>query len=201
MILNTNSPLVALSHLDASTAFFYNPRTVTILALAIIAIAYTANVFPSSTSLDSGATHASLWDDPHPTPHNDTSSSNQHAVNVKSGVWASVLVFLAYSSIHGPTSALVRPHPALWRLVHGLLVVYVLFLVFLVYQDVDDARQFLKVGVCQLVSMHALKAADAWASGRVLHLISGTEGSCNRHARLDFLEARLDFAARRTYKP
>ncbi len=40
-----------------------------------------------------------------------------------------------------------RPHPALWRMVHGLLVVYVLFLVFLVFQDVDDARMLLKVGL------------------------------------------------------
>ena len=40
---------------------------------------------------------------------------------------------------------MIRPHPAVWRLVHGIVVVYLLFMVFLLFQNVDDARQFLKV--------------------------------------------------------
>ena len=39
---------------------------------------------------------------------------------------------------------MVRPHPAFWRLVHGVLVCYLLFIVYLLFQTVDDARQFLK---------------------------------------------------------
>ena len=42
-------------------------------------------------------------------------------------------------------TSLVRPHPAVWRFIHGVLVCYLLFLVFLLFQDVHDARQFLKV--------------------------------------------------------
>jgi hypothetical protein len=50
-----------------------------------------------------------------------------------------------YSVVQGPRTSMVRPHPAAWRLVHGMLVAYVLLLVFLLFQNVDDARQFLRV--------------------------------------------------------
>lgn len=47
--------------------------------------------------------------------------------------------------VQGPTPPMVRPHPAFWRLVHGIMVVYLLFMVFLLMQNVHDARQFLRV--------------------------------------------------------
>ncbi len=40
---------------------------------------------------------------------------------------------------------MVRPHPAVWRFIHGVLVAYLLLMVFLLFQDVGNARQFLKV--------------------------------------------------------
>lgn len=40
---------------------------------------------------------------------------------------------------------MVRPHPAVWRLVHGVAVMYVMALVWLLFQTVHDARQALKV--------------------------------------------------------
>ena len=40
---------------------------------------------------------------------------------------------------------MVRPHPAVWRLVHGVMVIYLLILIFMLFQDVGDARQLLKV--------------------------------------------------------
>jgi phosphatidylserine synthase 2 len=40
---------------------------------------------------------------------------------------------------------MVRPHPAVWRLVHGIMVCYLLFMTYLLFQNVHDARQFLKV--------------------------------------------------------
>lgn len=51
-----------------------------------------------------------------------------------------------YSVVQGPRTSMARPHPALWRLVHGAAVLYVLMLVWLLLQTVQDARQFLKVG-------------------------------------------------------
>ncbi len=40
---------------------------------------------------------------------------------------------------------MVRPHPAVWRLVHGAAVMYVMALVWMLFQTVDEARQALKV--------------------------------------------------------
>jgi hypothetical protein len=51
-----------------------------------------------------------------------------------------------YSVVQGPRTSMVRPHPAVWRLVHGAAVVYVLLLVWLLFQTAHDARQFMKVG-------------------------------------------------------
>lgn len=50
-----------------------------------------------------------------------------------------------YSVVQGPRTSMVRPHPAVWRLVHGVAVLYVLVLVWLLFQTVGQARQALKV--------------------------------------------------------
>ena len=47
--------------------------------------------------------------------------------------------------LQGPATSMVRPHPAVWRLIHGVLICYIVFLVFMLFQDVSDARQFLRV--------------------------------------------------------
>lgn len=40
---------------------------------------------------------------------------------------------------------MVRPHPAVWRIIHGMVILYMLALVFLLFQNADDARLLLKV--------------------------------------------------------
>ncbi len=46
---------------------------------------------------------------------------------------------------------MVRPHPAVWRVIHGTVVIYLLVLVFLLFQNVGDARQMLRVRAGQPV--------------------------------------------------
>lgn len=65
-------------------------------------------------------------------------------LNVKSGIWAMVFVFWGYSAVQGPKTSMIRPHPAVWSLVHGIMICYLLFVTFLLFQTVDDARSFLK---------------------------------------------------------
>ncbi|KAL8491629.1 hypothetical protein ACS0TY_023284 [Phlomoides rotata] len=60
------------------------------------------------------------------------------------GVWAMIAVFLAYSLLQAPSTVLIRPHPAIWRLVHGMAVIYLVALTFLLFQKRDDARQFMR---------------------------------------------------------
>lgn len=67
------------------------------------------------------------------------------AQNMRSGVVAVIVVFILIGVIHMPDGPFVRPHPALWRLVLVLNILYVLLLIFTLFQNVDDARQFLKV--------------------------------------------------------
>ena len=62
-----------------------------------------------------------------------------------------------HSAVHGPEAALVRPHPALWRLWHGVSVAYMLFLAFLLFQTPAGARSFLKVWPKLL--HHAMRAS------------------------------------------
>ena len=78
-------------------------------------------------------------------PSDPTAAAENAYSNAKTGIWALVLVFLGYSVVQGPSTAMVRPHPAVWRLVHGIMVCYLLLWIYLLFQTVDDARVFLKV--------------------------------------------------------
>lgn len=39
----------------------------------------------------------------------------------------------------------IRPHPAFWRIILGINLLYELLLVFLVFQDLDSAREMMKL--------------------------------------------------------
>lgn len=64
--------------------------------------------------------------------------------NVRRAMWGLVAAYLCYSAIQGPSSLLLRPHPAVWRLVHGIMICYLLFLIFLLFQTLNGARMFMK---------------------------------------------------------
>ncbi len=55
------------------------------------------------------------------------------------------MLHAGYSTAQGPSSPLVRPHPAVWKFIHGVIVLYLVSLIFLLFQDAHDARQLLKV--------------------------------------------------------
>ena len=62
---------------------------------------------------------------------------------------------------------MVRPHPAVWRVIHGMVVIYLLVLVFLLFQDVDDARQMMRVrpGLAAKADLQVLSACRVLATG------------------------------------
>ncbi|RVW16937.1 CDP-diacylglycerol--serine O-phosphatidyltransferase 1 [Vitis vinifera] len=80
----------------------------------------------------------------------ESRSSGNLVTSVKRGVWAMIAVFLAYCLLQALQlvfffyRVLIRPHPAIWRLVHGMAVIYLVCLTFLLFQKRDDARQFMK---------------------------------------------------------
>jgi len=131
----------------------YTPHTLTVLSCVLAIICVTAGVFDTSGL---GIPVLSAWDVQRQQQGQERAQPQQREqapslevparaqANAKAGVMAGILVFLGYSVTHGPRTSMVRPHPALWRLVHGVLVVYLLLLVYLVHQDVGDARAFLR---------------------------------------------------------
>ncbi|KAL8491628.1 hypothetical protein ACS0TY_023284 [Phlomoides rotata] len=106
---------------DPWTAWAYKPRTVTLLLIGACFLVW------ASGALD---------------PKH--SSETDLVTSVKRGVWAMIAVFLAYSLLQAPSTVLIRPHPAIWRLVHGMAVIYLVALTFLLFQKRDDARQFMR---------------------------------------------------------
>ncbi|KAL6785346.1 hypothetical protein ACKKBG_A03465 [Auxenochlorella protothecoides x Auxenochlorella symbiontica] len=113
--------------LDPSTKFLYSPHTLTVLLAAIVGLIAWARPFNPPDTPSDPATAASL--------------DYQHA---KNGIWAVVYAFLIISTVQGPDTKMIRPHPAFWRFVFGLVTCYTLFMVYLLFQSADGARQTLK---------------------------------------------------------
>lgn len=59
------------------------------------------------------------------------------------GVYAAIASFLLFAMIQFRDGPFVRPHPAFWRIILGVNLVYELALVFLLFQDVGTARHML----------------------------------------------------------
>eukprot|EP00916_Digyalum_oweni_P025208 GHVL01041573.1.p1 GENE.GHVL01041573.1~~GHVL01041573.1.p1 ORF type:complete len:302 (-),score=39.14 GHVL01041573.1:398-1303(-) len=70
----------------------------------------------------------------------DNLTTRQNAII---GVTAASVVFLVFSILQLPDGILIRPHPVVWRLVKGFSVMYLIVLVFLLYQNLDDVRKAL----------------------------------------------------------
>ena len=106
------------SHKEESNSFLSRSHTLTVLILISILLAY-LTIFQVPA----------------------TENSN----NMKRGVIGVILVFIAVASLHMPDGPFLRPHPLLWRTVMGCSVVYLLSLVYLLFQDLDDVRHIVSV--------------------------------------------------------
>ncbi|GKB26494.1 CDP-diacylglycerol--serine O-phosphatidyltransferase 1 isoform X1, partial [Tanacetum coccineum] len=115
------SILIDDDDLDPWTAWAYKPRTITLLFIGSCFLIW------ASGALDP-----------------ESNSSADIVTSVKRGIWAMIAVFLTYCLLQAPSTLLIRPHPAIWRLVHGMAVIYLVALTFLLFQNRDDARQFMK---------------------------------------------------------
>lgn len=61
------------------------------------------------------------------------------------GLGAAIVVYLLVCSWQLRDSLLVRPHPVFWRIIKGLAFLYCFGLVWLIFQNVGDARQVLAI--------------------------------------------------------
>ncbi|KAG0463048.1 hypothetical protein HPP92_021524 [Vanilla planifolia] len=131
-----------LGEFDPWTAWAYKPRTISLLLFGTCLIIWA-----------SGALNP------------ESKASNDVVASVTRGIWAMITVFLAYSLLQAPSTVLIRPHPAIWRLVHGMAVVYLVALTFLLFQNRDDARKFMKflhpdLGIGIWAGMHTVRYFD-----------------------------------------
>lgn len=100
---------------DISLQFFYKPHTITLLAVSIAAVIYFAFV------------------------RNETNTQD----NIWAGICCVVFFFLIISVLTFPNGPFTRPHPALWRIVFGLSVLYLLALLFLLFQSYSTVNSIL----------------------------------------------------------
>ncbi|CAL1281479.1 unnamed protein product [Larinioides sclopetarius] len=100
---------------DISLEVFYKPHTITLLTVAIIVIIY--------------------------------SVYTRNEDNIENNIWAGIqcvfFFFLIISVLAFPNGPFIRPHPAVWRLVFGVSVVYLLVLLFILFQSYDTVKSIM----------------------------------------------------------
>ncbi|XP_055380751.1 phosphatidylserine synthase isoform X2 [Condylostylus longicornis] len=92
---------------DISLDFFYKPHTITLFAVSIVGVMYFAWI--------------------------------RDEANIQENIWAGIVsvvfFFLIISVLAFPNGPFTRPHPAVWRILFGCSVLYLLTLQFLMFQN------------------------------------------------------------------
>lgn len=101
---------------DGTQSFFWRAHTVTVLVVMIVVLVYVALI---------------------------EEQVQDQSYNIKRGLIACASFFVLFGVIQTPDGPFIRPHPALWRLVLMLSVLYEIALIYILFQTVDDARQLL----------------------------------------------------------
>eukprot|EP00475_Leptophrys_vorax_P021374 TRINITY_DN29093_c0_g1_i1.p1 TRINITY_DN29093_c0_g1~~TRINITY_DN29093_c0_g1_i1.p1 ORF type:complete len:468 (-),score=92.38 TRINITY_DN29093_c0_g1_i1:50-1288(-) len=102
---------------DVTISFLYKPHSITALILCIAYVAYEAIIVPSSQFTE--------------------------IENIKRGILAACCVFLIFGLLVFPSGPFVRPHPAFWRLVFGISVLYLMGLILILFMEKSQARRFM----------------------------------------------------------
>jgi len=74
----------------------------------------------------------------------DLQSADDWVHNVRVGVGAAAFFVLVLGMLIFPSGPFIRPHPVVWRLAFGVAVLYEMWLIILLFQSKDHARQSMK---------------------------------------------------------
>lgn len=100
---------------DISIKFLYKPHTLTLLFVFIALVLYSAFTRVSD--------------------------------NLENNLWAAAKViiffFMIISVITFPNGPFIRPHPVLWRMVFGVSVLYLMMLLFILFQDYSTIKSIM----------------------------------------------------------
>lgn len=102
---------------DGTNSYFWRAHTVSVLVVGISVLVYVTFY--------------------------ETQNEDDLEYNVKRGLVAGIYTFLAFGVTQVKDSPFIRPHPALWRLVLCMTLLYELGAVFLLFQTAADARKLL----------------------------------------------------------
>lgn len=105
---------------DGIHSYFYRAHTAIVLIIVLSALAYT-------TFFEDHTIHEHDWE-----------------YNTKRGISWACFVFIAFGITQARDGPFMRPHPAIWRLVLCTSVLYLLFMVFLLFQSASNARNLMK---------------------------------------------------------
>lgn len=97
---------------DISLDFFYKPHTITLLCCSIGAV-----FFFAFTRQDESVEY-NFW----------------------RGMQGVIIFFLIISVLAFPNGPFIRPHPAVWRIVFGISVLYLLLLIFVIFQNYKTVK-------------------------------------------------------------
>eukprot|EP00357_Protocruzia_adherens_P012426 CAMPEP_0115017546 /NCGR_PEP_ID=MMETSP0216-20121206/28196_1 /TAXON_ID=223996 /ORGANISM="Protocruzia adherens, Strain Boccale" /LENGTH=442 /DNA_ID=CAMNT_0002388413 /DNA_START=33 /DNA_END=1361 /DNA_ORIENTATION=- len=61
------------------------------------------------------------------------------------GLYSAAIVFIIYAALFLRDGLFQRPHVVIWRFIQGLALVYLMFLTYFCFMNVEDARKFFKV--------------------------------------------------------
>lgn len=118
------SPAVFVVATITSCRWLYAPHTVTGLLGIVGIIVYFGFMAPAP-------------------PESDAELALDHLR--RRGLTCACLVFLGYCAMQLRDSLLIRPHPAIWRIVHGCGLLYLCGLVYLLVFPTEDARRVLRI--------------------------------------------------------
>jgi len=100
-----------------------NPRTLTALVCGAIALAVVTNAFAIG--------------------EREVGEEETFARTAKRGALGALWTYAAYSALQGRETHMTRPHVAVWKIAHGAFTMYLLALVFLLFQTKDGAQKTL----------------------------------------------------------
>lgn len=100
---------------DISLEFFYKPHTITLLAVSIAFVVYFSFIRDEHSLED----------------------------NIRAGICCVIFFFCIVSVLAFPNGPFTRPHPAIWRIVFGLSVLYLMALVFLLFQNYKTVKKIM----------------------------------------------------------
>jgi len=118
----------------------YRPHTLTWLAIVLGFVLYCAFLLPSPETASTPAA-SSPPGQPVEEQEGVLQGLSPEGHHEKLGIFVAAVVFLCYCGIQLRDSVLLRPHPSFWRVVHGVGILYLLGLVFLLMQSPDSARR------------------------------------------------------------